>query len=419
MLPNALAEKPSQTADAERADGLSLEQAGLDAAFAQFNRLSQHFMAAYRCLENEVESLNDQLDSVNQDKDKSVEAYGQLAQRYEHLLNSLPVAVIVINGRGIITEVNPSAKTLLNDALVGRSWSEVVREEFRPGHEDGHEVSLTDGRLFRIETQALAPSPGQIIVMSDLTKTRHLQSQLSRQQRLSALGDMMASLCHQVRTPLASAMLYAQHCQTSTLDEPTRERFQSKIVERLQNIERQIRTILKFVRGDTLIRRTISVASFLDAIQDIADIYEAKSQFVVHCDKALHSYQMNAALDDLVGIVANLCDNALQAMSKRAVVARKIEIKADLATGFLLLSICDNGCGLTNQQKAKIFEPFYTTKSQGTGLGLSIVKTVIEQHQGEVSMKSIPDRGTCFRIKLPVQPANDNIGALILEPGVR
>lgn len=419
MVSNSLVEAATSPALSKNAQGLTQEHAGLEAAFAQFNRLSQHFFDAYRCLENQVESLNGQLDSIHQDKHNRAEAYSDLATRYKHLLKSLPVAVIVLDGRGIISEANSRAVELLSDVLVGRPWKAVVAEEFRPGVQDGHEVSLIDGRLFRIETKALAPAPGQIIVMSDLTETRRLQSMHSRQQRLTALGNMMASLCHQVRTPLASAVLYAQHLQSSPLDQATRTRFQDKIVERLQNVERQIQSTLKFVRGDSLVRKILAVSDLLKTLQSLSDIYARDTQFVVSWDAEVKEMAILASGDDLVGAIANLCDNALQAMNRQSLPERKITIHLTHRDDYLIISVSDTGCGLHSDVKNKIFEPFYTTKSQGTGLGLSIVKTVVSQHQGEVTMNSEPGHGTCFCIKLPVHQPINTANAVSISAGVK
>ncbi|MFX5472275.1 PAS domain-containing sensor histidine kinase, partial [Acinetobacter baumannii] len=92
--------------------------------------------------------------------------------------------------------------------LVGMLWREVIARCFAPREDDGHEISLRDGRRLSIATRSLNGEPGQLILLNDLTDPRRPQEQLARHERLSALGRMVASLAHQIRTPLSAALLY-------------------------------------------------------------------------------------------------------------------------------------------------------------------------------------------------------------------
>ena len=118
--------------------------------------------------------------------------------------------------RGRVQECNPTAIDLLGEPLEGESWLNVIQRVFAPRFDDGHEVSLKDGRRVSIATRSLAGEPGQLIVLTDMTETRALQERLSRHQRLSALGKVSASLAHQIRTPLSAAMLYGEHLVSDT-----------------------------------------------------------------------------------------------------------------------------------------------------------------------------------------------------------
>ena len=108
-------------------------------------------------------------------------------------------------------EANPAACELLGEPLVGELWRQVIARSFAPRKDDGHEISLRDGRRLSIATRSLDAEPGQLVLLNDLTETRRLQDQLARHERLSSLGRMVASLAHQIRTPLSAAMLYAGH----------------------------------------------------------------------------------------------------------------------------------------------------------------------------------------------------------------
>jgi len=99
-------------------------------------------------------------------------------------------------------ECNPAAVDLLGEPLRHRAWSEIIARAFAPRSDDGHEISLADGRRVNLSTCPLGDEPGQIILITDVTEMRRLQDRLHHQQRLAAMGETAASLAHQIRTPL-------------------------------------------------------------------------------------------------------------------------------------------------------------------------------------------------------------------------
>src|SRR5690606_36958072 len=114
---------------------------------------------------------------------------------YRHvdaILQAMPNAIITLDSQGYINHANRAAHELLGVALEQRLWREVIREVFSPRADDGHEVSLKSGRRVRLDISSLAPQPGQLIVLSDLTETRALQARMSQLQRLSSMGRMVA-----------------------------------------------------------------------------------------------------------------------------------------------------------------------------------------------------------------------------------
>src|SRR5690606_34713 len=161
-----------------------------------------------------------------------------------------PGGVVVLDGRGVVREANPAARELLGEPLEGQLWRELIRERFAPRDDDYHEVSLRSGRRVSLATRSLQGEPGQIILLTDLTETRRLQAQLARNERLSALGRMVASLAHQIRTPLSTALLYASHLNQPELTATHRQRFSQRLKDRLQAIELQVRDMLLFAKGD-------------------------------------------------------------------------------------------------------------------------------------------------------------------------
>ena len=171
------------------------------------------------------------------------------ASRLEHLLQVMPAGVIVLDGKGIVRQANDQAKKLLGEPLEEEIWRRIITRSFKPRADDGHEVSLVDGRRVKLSITPLDNEPGQLIVITDLTETRELQARVSHMQRLSSLGKMVASLAHQIRTPLSAAVLYASNLTRKNLPENASQQFAYKLTDRLKELESQVNDMLLFAKS--------------------------------------------------------------------------------------------------------------------------------------------------------------------------
>jgi len=320
--------------------------------------------------------------------------------RLAHLVDILPSGVIILDANGRVEEANRMAIDFFGEEVVGQRWSNVINRVFEPRADDGHEVSLKDGRRLKIAITSLEPEDGQLILLTDLTQTRQMQNNMAHMQRLSALGKMVASLAHQVRTPLSAAMLYAANLKSKAMPEQSKLRFHDKLMARLKDLEQQVNDMLMFARSDNG-----HIASEL-SLQDILTDVQASSEAMI-CQ---HEAKLMVTLPDpdllvmgnrtaLSGAISNLVHNAIQAKSKgllmHLVAKRHGESEVEI-------SLVDNGPGISIAQQQKIFEPFFTTKSQGTGLGLAVVQSVAKSHNGQLTLNSKQGQGSCFSLILPL-----------------
>ncbi|MBU2115620.1 MAG: PAS domain-containing sensor histidine kinase [Gammaproteobacteria bacterium] len=320
------------------------------------------------------------------------------------VLQALPAAVILLDQRGVVYQANPAAVFMLGEPLVGQPWLTLIKRCFRPRSDDGMEVSLKDGRRVKLEISALLSKtaytqPGQLIMLTDLTQTRQLQNRLSHLQRLSALGKMMASLAHQIRTPLSSAMLYAQNLAGSTLNPLQQQQFVHKLQSRLQDLEQQLNDMLLFARPDNA--QAVCVFSSQQLAADIsqaadAQVNAANVSFTITADAEPALLLGNQSA--LCGAVTNLIQNSIQAGA--ANIALAITASADEAST-VLISLTDDGPGVPASLQHNVFEPFVTGRANGTGLGLAVVQAVAASHHGEVQYSAGKDGGACFSLRLP------------------
>ncbi|MBV2127860.1 sensor histidine kinase [Arsukibacterium indicum] len=319
--------------------------------------------------------------------------------RLQHILNVLPAGVVLLSARGVVSEANPVATAMLGQPLLGQPWLEVINRCFAPRNDDGLEVSLKDGRRIKLEISPLSPEPGQLIVLTDLTQTRHLQSRLAHLQRLSTLGKMMATLAHQIRTPLSSAMLYAENLGSHQLTSSSRQQFQQKLLARLHDLEQQVNDMLLFARAGTAQAvQPFTLQSLLNEVNNAAETLLEQHQARLTISTQVQDTYLLGNLSSLSGAVNNLIQNSIQAQSNGA----HIHISVRSEGSQLQFTITDNGPGIAAELQPHIFEPFFSRRPQGSGLGLAVVQAVVNSHQGNVHYQHRSDCGACFVITLPI-----------------
>ncbi|MBK8185808.1 MAG: GHKL domain-containing protein [Cellvibrio sp.] len=379
----------------------SAKNQDLKAAFDMFNQMSQQLADSYYLLENRVAELNQELSSVTHQRLQELAEKEKLAHRLESLLNFLPGGVVVLDSSGYVSECNPVAIELLGEPLEGELWRDVIQRSFAPRQDDGHEVSLRDGRRISFQTRNLGVD-GQIILLTDQTETRRLQSELSRHERLSALGKMISALAHQIRTPLSAAMLYAGHLVDGKLDAEKQHQFSEKVLSRLHNIERQIQDMLFYVKGELPLNDMISVNELEQSLSEAMEAVLITSQSSCDWDNQAGEYYIQCNRDALIGALLNLVNNAIQSVEDHAQLRISFTLKKSEKNAQIMIQIQDNGPGMSAEILAKAGDLFVTTKAQGTGLGLSVVHAVVRAHSGEFLLESQPGQGTCATLVLPL-----------------
>ncbi|MBI6577077.1 ATP-binding protein [Pseudomonas viridiflava] len=378
---------------------------GLEQAFSLFNQMSAQLTDSYGHLEARVTELKGELAQAGVQRLQELAEKERLANRLQNLLDLLPGGVIVIDGMGVVREANPAAIDLLGQPLLGMLWRHVISRCFAPREDDGHEISLKDGRRLSISTRSLDAEPGQLVLLNDLTETRRLQEQLARHERLSSLGRMVASLAHQIRTPLSAAMIYASHLTEQELPVETQQRFAGRLKERLHELEHQVRDMLVFARGELPLTDRIAPGALFQALQNAAATHLQGVAVRWQCNSVDGELLCNR--DTLVGALLNLVENAVQASAGRT----RLKVHVYSRGNTLRLCISDNGSGMDQAALARIGEPFFTTKTTGTGLGLAVVTAVTRAHQGGVQYRSRVGRGTCAIVSLPLIPASSSVSA--------
>jgi two-component system, sensor histidine kinase FlrB len=373
----------------------------LELAFAAFNQISDELSQTYQALEAQVRQLTTELEQANAERLQQLSEKERIARRLQKLLQLLPGGVLVLNARGQIAECNAAAEELLGKPLDGELWVDIIRERFAPRSDDGHEISLVNGKRVSLLSRSLEEEPGQIILITDQTETRRLQQSLSRHQRLTEMGQMVSSLAHQIRTPLAAAMLYAGHLAqghavTETaapskaqtpLDAERFARTHGRLMSRLHNMERQVRDMLVFARGEATLDETLSMSALFEETRTAAEVLLRPGDNRCDWQNLVPHCEVSCNKESLVGAVLNLLENALQNGGPQVV----LQVCADheCQPGHMRVFVQDNGPGIDPSKIHQVTEAFYTTRAQGTGLGLAVAQVVARAHGGQFFIENL------------------------------
>jgi two-component system sensor histidine kinase FlrB len=381
----------------------------LQDAFGAFNQLSAQLTESYQQLEVRVAGLTTALETEQDERLKELTEKERVASRLASLLHALPGGVVVIDEEGKVQEHNPAAELLLGQPLLGLPWADIIQRSFAPRSDDGHDISLVDGRKVNISTCPLGSEPGQILLITDVTEIRYLQDRMGQQQRLAAMGKMAASLAHQIRTPLSSALLYVSNLKRQVLSDEDRFILTEKMTSRLRHLEQLIEDMLMYSKEGKVGEEFFTSQTLLDELyQGLEPQLElTETRFVT--TNNVRDLMIYGNRQMLLSALTNLAMNAMQAMKESdKTEARKIEVVVTKNKNDVCIALKDNGPGIPLELQEQIFDPFYTTRTQGTGLGLAVVQAVAKAHGGDVQLESTSNKGCIFKMTLPLENKQTN-----------
>jgi two-component system sensor histidine kinase FlrB len=229
-------------------------------------------------------------------------------------------------------------------------------------------------------------------------EANRLREEAERNKRLAAMGEMAAQLAHQLRTPLAAALLYAGNLENPDLPENSRITIARKTVDRLKHLEHLIQDMLMFARGEVLGRETFPVGDLLSELGQTLEPLARSRNLEFRIDAGDGGIPLTGNRKALAGALTNLVENAFQAVDAGG----RVTLAAVCGGDRMNLIVRDNGRGMSPDVVARLFEPFFTTRSEGTGLGLAIARGVARAHGGGIDVRSELGTGTEFIVTLPL-----------------
>lgn len=236
-----------------------------------------------------------------------------------------------------------------------------------------------------------------IDLIKDVTDLRSLEEQLKQKEKLAAIGQLAAGIAHEIRNPLAGISGSIQLLSADKVD-PDQQKLMKIILKEIDRLNNLITEFLDYAKPEKKPDQSIDLSLILEeVIQNLKRHPDSglDTQWIVN----LSSQKILGFSEKLKQCFLNIILNALQAMKEKQNSIIQINLKNDEV--YSVLEIKDNGSGMTEETKKRIFEPFYTTKSKGTGLGLALTHKILESHQASIVVNSEVGKGTEFIIKFP------------------
>jgi len=392
-----------------QAEPLSASQ--LEQAFEVFNRVSHELDTSYRELESKVAGLTHELAAARSARLKELAEKERLAHRLSSLIAVLPGGVLIVDSRQVIKDVNPEALELLGEPLIGQSWSSVLNRvadhdqlqcqdlKQTKSLQQIKEIQLVNDKCISVVSRPLDQTGDAVVLVTDVSEIHQLQEQLGRKKRLTALGEMAARLAHQIRTPLSSTTLYLTQLGRQDLLADQRQKISAKVSERLIHMGHLVDSMLSFVRGESPATDMIYINQVLKDFEATVLPQIEKSQSKLIIPEVDNTLSIMGDHEELTGALSNLAMNALEAA--KGPVVLDVWVGA-LNNHWLQIRVRDNGPGISEDIIDRVFDPFFTTRSQGTGLGLAVVAMTVSNHGGEITVKNNPAGGAEFLINLPM-----------------
>jgi two-component system sensor histidine kinase PilS (NtrC family) len=360
----------------------------------------------------------------------------RLARLHQHTVESLMSGLLTTDRAGRITSFNPEAERITGrpaSAAIGRDVDSVlpgIRElamaranEGGAAHsrvrtaytsERGERMHLGLGAYVLKEAEGV--SSGHVVIFQDVTEVVAMERELRRSERLAAIGQLSASIAHEIRNPLAAisgSIQVLEHRTPALANDPEASRLMEIVLRETDRLNALITDFLQYARPAP---RNLAEIALGEAVDGMLRMFESVRPEGVRVSTRLEpGLGLRADPEQLRQVLWNLVLNAAQAMEKGG----QLEIRTAGLNGapqeplpgrrneeqaqqdWVEIAVVDEGVGIPMDALDRIFDPFFTTKRGGSGLGLATVHRIVEQHGGSIRVESALGIGTTIRVRLP------------------
>ncbi|BBD07305.1 sensor histidine kinase NtrY-like [Desulfovibrio ferrophilus] len=376
-----------------------------------------------------VQSFNQMAEDLQQSRARLTKANLQLNRqnreleqwgRYiEALLDNITAGVISLDSQGRISTVNKAAESMLGldgDLILGRKPRDLLQGEYlgmlrevfdqlmeSPFSQWQRQLDLNLGSrdlklLVNCVTlnSADGKPAGLVAVFEDITD-------IEKMQRVAAWREVARRIAHEIKNPLTPIKLSAQRIErkfASKVDDPVLAQCTDIIVRQVENMQGMVKEFSAFAKLPEVELRMDYPAPLIEEVVDMFEHSHSAIHWELIFDASIPQIRMDR--DSIRRVLINVLTNAAEALGGQEDAAVLVHVSHDAVTGWVRMEVRDNGPGLSQEERSRLFEPYFSQKKGGTGLGLTIVKSIVSDHHGYVRAVPGSERGTTVVIELPV-----------------
>lgn len=362
---------------------------------------------------------------------KELEALAALTSYTDNVLTSIAAGVVTLDRGGVVLTWNRAAETMVGvDGMkaVGLHYKDLI-DRLKIMDEDKKSVIniiekvLATGRVYQayklafhthkgdvmylnISASILSNHVGEplglVMIFEDITKEIKMENDFRRMGELAAIGQLAASIAHELRNPLSSIKGAAQFLQKEYETESSISEFLGIIIEEVNGLSKLTTEFLDFAKPMQLDIASVDVSEVVLKTLQLMSVHVNDNGVTITERLSRSLPKIQADGKQLEQVLKNLILNSVQAMSEGGSLTITTR---PVGNHMVELVVSDTGIGIQDDKLARIFVPFFTTKTKGTGLGLSVVQKIIENHGGSIDVSSVVGKGTTFKISLPIEGA--------------
>lgn len=330
----------------------------------------------------------------------------------DSVIESIPVSLITLDARDNIVSCNKNTQEIFAcqmKELVGKNIDDALPDCSAPitkacetQYEQSVECVTCDGRNIPLH---MSCSPlinhndekiGKVLIIRDMSSIKQMKLQLERSRRMAALGKMAAGIAHEIRNPLSTLRGFAQFFGGQPGTGEDGRKYSALMVSEIDRLNHTVSGLLQFSRPrepnfqrfplEELVRKTVTLLK--------TDLENRSVQLDLQENPKII---LNADPDLLLQVFMNLLKNSINA----TVPGATISLTSSEDKSFTRIAVTDNGCGMSEKERERMFDPFFSTTKTGTGLGLAVSHQIIEEHHGTFEVQTKKDQGTTVTIVLP------------------
>ncbi len=326
----------------------------------------------------------------------------ELYRFHSEVIENIPSGLFTTDLDGRITFINKAGEQIIGQAkeyLLMKNIKEVfpfLELPLKLGRHNGEVIKDGQKQYIGMNISMNRDSTGKALgfigTFQDLTNIIRMEEEIKRKDRLAAIGELSANIAHEIRNPLASIKNSIEMLREGVLPEETRKRLMEIAIKEMDRLNSIVTDFLMYSNPRPLEKRVVNLAEVVNSVAEMINTdTNIKIKKDIQCD-----IFVNVDEHKIRQLLWNILINAVQASRPGGTVELTLKDTGDYCN----IKVRDYGVGIKEEDREKIFYPFYSTKKEGTGLGLAIAYRIVEEHNGRIEVSSEPGKGTEFSIFL-------------------